>query len=205
MAKAKTTASVPEISRNIDGFVYFSRNGNTYIRKYTKPAYSNTPEQAAVRAAFSTVVGIWKRNKGMLHAAWEAFALKRKRTGYNAFIGRNATALRQGRPLSLFVGMGIDEEPEEFVAVPGGPGEIVCALAGPGNGYHLTIFTQKMVNGMGEARLKRFDAGAGVSSFTVTGLSPGVEYCVYGVFSDAPFVEATVVSESAGVVATAGV
>ncbi len=58
------------------------------------------------------------------------------------------------------------------------------------------IFTQKKVNGMGEARLKRFDAGAGVSSFTVTGLVPGVEYCVYGVFTDAPFVEATVVSES---------
>ncbi len=100
--------------------------------------------------------------------------------------------------------MGIDEEPEEFVAVSGGPGEIVCALAGPTVGYHLTIFTQKKVNGMGEARLKRFDAGAGVSSFTVTGLVPGVEYCVYGVFTDAPFVEATVVSESASAIATAG-
>ena len=204
MAKAKTTVNVPEISRNIDGFVYYMRNGKTYIRKYSKTPYANTPGQQAVREAFTRIIAIWKKNRGLLRATWELFGKKKDLTGYTAFIGANANLQRNGKPLVLFKEMGIEEEPENFAAASGGAGEIVCSFDGAANGHHLSVFAQRKENGIAEGKIKRFDAGAGISSFTVKGLVPGEEYFVYGVFTDAPYAEASLASGSVGTLALAG-
>lgn len=205
MAKAKTTVNVPEISRNIDGFVYYMRNGKTYIRKYSKTPNANTPAQQAVREAFSRVIAIWKKNSGLLRTTWDLYGKKKELTGFTAFIGANANLQRTGKPLVLFKEMGIENEPENFAAASGGAGEIVCSFDGPANGHHLSVFAQRKENGVADGKVRRFDAGAGVSSFTVKGLEPGLEYFVYGVFTDAPFAEATISSASASAIASAGV
>ena len=204
MAKAKTTVNVPEISRNIDGFVYYMRNGKTYIRKYTKARDVNSPAQQAVREAFSRVIAIWKKNRGLMRSTWELFGKKKELSGYAAFIGANANALRFGKPLSLFKEMGIEDEPENFAATAGGTGEIVCSFEGDANGHHLTLFTQRKENGVADGKIRRFDAGSGISSFTLKGLEPGMEYFVYGLFTDAPYAEATLASASVAARATAG-
>lgn len=205
MAKAKTTVSVPEISRNIDGFVYYSRFGKTYIRPYKPKSGGDTPKQHAVREAFTSVVAIWKKNKGVLQTSWRVFAKKKnKMTGFNAFVGANAKFQRDGEPLKLTRALGIDDELENFTAAPGGAGEIVCSFEGSANGYHLAVYTQKKENGVAEGKIKRYDAGAGLTAYTVTGLTTGEEYFVYGVFTDAPYAEATKVSASAGVLCAAG-
>ena len=190
--------------RTIDGFVYYMRNGTTYIRKYTKARDVNSPAQQAVREAFSRVIAIWKKNRGLMRSTWELFGKKKDLSGYAAFIGANANALRFGKPLSLFKEMGIEDEPENFAATAGGTGEIVCSFEGDANGHHLTLFTQRKENGVADGKIRRFDAGSGISSFTLKGLEPGMEYFVYGLFTDAPYAEATIASASVAARATAG-
>ncbi|MBP7584839.1 MAG: hypothetical protein KBA61_12430 [Spirochaetes bacterium] len=206
MGKVKTNAAIKGFSNNIDGFVYYERDGRTLVRPYRKPANPNTMKQKKVRSAFLALVEAWKHVDGILRESWRIEGRKKKISGYCAFLGRNANFQRSGAPLALSVGNNGMAAPSELVAATGAnPGEIQVSFQPVNGGHHLAIFTQKKENGAAGGPLARHDAGGNAASpFTVAGLEAGKTYHVYAVVTDEAYDAATGISASSAAEAVAG-
>ena len=93
-----------------------------------------------------------------------------------------------------------------FSAEPGGAGQISCTFTKP-EGFensHVTMFTQKVIAGLGANEMTKHDVGNSESSFTIAELEPGSEYFVYAVLTDNELSGATIVSESAAMRSNTG-
>jgi len=66
------------------------------------------------------------------------------------------------------------------------------------------LFLTSTVDFTGEITMHGGGAGP-VSPFTVSGLEPGMEYCVYAVVTNGAYDTATEVSQSKGLICSAGV
>jgi hypothetical protein len=206
MGKVRTNAAIKGFSNNIDGFVYYERDGRTLVRPYRKPANPNTMKQRKVRSAFLALVETWKHVDGIVRETWGIEGRRKKISGYNAFMGRNANLQRNGEPLTLCTGNNGTAPLADLAAQPGASaGEIQLSFAPVNGGHHLAFFTQKKEKDTAGGPLSRHDAGANAPSpFSVTGLEAGQTYHVYAVITDEAYDAATEVSASATAVGVAG-
>ncbi len=207
MSKAQLNAIVKGISRNVDGLVFFTRDGNTYIRTYVKPKDPKSPGQQAVRSSFRTLAVDWKSIKGVVHASWKAYAKKKKIQAYSAFLGANTVFKRDGMPLIIARELGIPAL-EAFTAATGSaPGEVTIGFdqSSLAADKHVAVFVQKIQNGATMPGIVRKDLGTGINSgASITGFDAGVEYYLYAVITDAVYPQATRISESVAARVKAG-
>ncbi len=208
MGKVRTNAAIKGFSNNIDGFVYYERNGKACVRPYFKPSDPKTHKQQKVRNAFRTLSSLWKQLDGILVESWNALGRTTKVSGYNAFIGANANSQRAGQPLTLCPEYGMEGLTAFTARAGSAAGEIVCEYT-PGETVgtpSIMFFAQKTEKGIAGGDLARFDGGpASGPSFTLTGLESGCAYHVYAILTDAPYAEATTVSVARSAICTAGV
>jgi hypothetical protein len=206
MGKVRTNAAIKGFSNNIDGFVYYERDGKAFVRPYFKPSDPKTAKQRKVREAFLVLVETWKQVNGIMRESWRLEGRKTKISGFNSFLGKNANLQRNGEPLALCVGNNSTAPLAEIFAQPGtNAGEIQVSFNPVNGGHHLAIFTQMKGTGTACGPLARHDAGANPPSpFTVTGLEPGKTYHVYAVVTDAAYDGAAEISASSAAVSVAG-
>ena len=206
MGKVRTNAAIKGFSNNIDGFVYYERDGKTYVRPYRKPANPRTVKQQKVRDAFLALSSTWKHVDGIVRESWRSIGRKTKISGFNSFLGKNANLQRNGEPLALCMGNNGTAPLAGFAAQPGAnPGEIQVSFTPVNGDHHLAFFAQKKEAETAGGPLTRHDAGAQPASpFTVSGLEPGKTYHVYAVVTDAAYAEATEVSASAAAESATG-
>lgn len=72
--------------------IFVTRNGDTYIKKYTKPRDPRSPEQIAQRNLMRTANNIWKSMTPEQREEWKVLAINEKMSGYNLFL---QTALKR--------------------------------------------------------------------------------------------------------------
>lgn len=206
MGKVRTNAAIKGFSNNIDGFVYYERDGRAMVRPYRKPSDPKTVKQRRVRAAFLAISETWKQVDGILRESWRLEGRKTKISGFNAFLGKNANLQRAGEPLKLCTGSNGTAPVADLAAAPGAnAGEIQVSFTPVNGGHHLSVFTQKKETDMARGPLARHDAGENAASpYTVRGLEPGQTYHVYAVVTDAAYADATEVSASAAAESATG-
>jgi hypothetical protein len=206
MGKVKTNAAIKGFSNNIDGFVYYVRNGKSFVRPYVKPSDPKTAKQRRVREAFLAINKTWKQVDGIMRESWMSVGRKTKISGLNAFLGENANLQRSGAPLNLCAGNNGTAPLAGFAAQPGAnSGEIQVSFTPVNGGHHLTFFAQKKETETAGGPLTRHDAGAQPESpFIVTGLEPGKTYHIYAVVTDTAYSEAAEVSPSTAAETAAG-
>ena len=172
------------LSRKVGDLVFFKRNGETYVRRRGEHRDAKTEAQMRVRTAFTRLVKIWHYLGMPMQACWDDHVKDERYTGYNAFIGANATAQREGRALTLAPAA---RELHGFSAVPGKAGEITCALQQADSSNVTTLFTQKVGDDTGCGLLRRHEWGQGTGT-VLGGLEAGT-YHVYAVTTDVPYDE----------------
>lgn len=163
--------------------------GVPYARQYVQPSNPNTAGQQSTRGTFANWRGAWKLATANLVATWDAFAAGKKFTGMNAFVGQNLAATRGETDYAMFIGSpgsgGGLPLPGITVDVGALSGEIdvdftapdlpadwqitkAIAIAFP-DGDPATAFEGPITEGT--------DATAPYS-ITLSGLTPGADYCV---------------------------
>jgi hypothetical protein len=197
MARIKLPSYLKEGSGRMEDAVIVTRGGESYMMPYKKHDSGNTPAQQAVRDAFKTVVADWKYLKGIIGEAWGLPVMGTNVSGYNHFLGVNASRRRAGLPLVLCPGTG-GEVLMNFKAAAGdAPGGIVCSFIPPGQGRHVTFFVRRVTASGVIEPVTRHEAGAGCASpFVITGLEPATAYHVHAIVTDAVYDEANTVSRS---------
>ena len=200
MAKIVLPSYLKEGSGRMEDAVLMHWKGIPYMRPYKKHADAKTAEQVAVRNAFTSLVADWGRLAGIVRTAWSASIEGLDISGYNAFIGANSGARRQGEAIELCPPMGEDQV-MNFAAAPGTAGTIACTFAPIAAEKHLTIFVRKETE---DASIVRIDCGAAPASpVTVPSLETGKSYTVYAIVTDAAYADAKTVSRSVAAKAAA--
>lgn len=206
MAKVSFSSLVTDV-RNRVGNVVFSKWRQThYVREYVPYAGEPTPNQLAVRTAFTLLVSVWKNMNGIMHASWDNFSKNQNMTGYNAFLGKNSNKIRNGEPLELFREFGLAPL-ASLSASAGASGSVVCQFTMPEDsaGRRVTFFSQKIINGNETAEIKKHEAGPDpLSPYTISGLEPGASYFIYAVMTDSAYADASAVSAAVSASAAAG-
>jgi hypothetical protein len=207
MADAKINPVFEGFSRQIGDLVFVHSNGKTFVRRKGNPGNPKTAKQLSVRKTLSELVIDWSSLDGMMHMGWKQWSAKKKKKGNNVFVGENFEKQRAGLPIQLFRPVG-KLKLTVFTAMPGASGGITCeyTIEGGGTGKYIYFFTKKRINGIAGGGITMHSGGADpVSPYTINGLEPGSEYCVYAVVTNGEYSSATEVSASIGVVAMAGV
>ena len=144
MANVKLNPVFEGFSKKIGDLVFFQKNGSTFVRRLGEYTDSKTEDQLEVRTAFTRLVENWKQIPGIFKEAWKAFAKTQKKgTGYNHFIGENATSQRNGELITLFKSHG--EEPLQTFTCQFNVATNDCTAAftpAPLTDKHLTLFCQ---------------------------------------------------------------
>ncbi len=197
MARIKLPSYIKEGSGRMEDAVIVTRGGKSYMMTYKKHDSGNTSAQQAVRAAFKTVVADWKYLKGIIGKAWAMPVMGTSVSGYNHFLGVNASRRRAGLPLVLCPGTGKELLVNFKAAASDAPGGIACSFITPGQGCHVTFFLRRVTAPGVIAPVTRHDAGAGCASpFVITGLEPATAYHVHAIVTDAVYDKANTVSQS---------
>lgn len=205
MAEVDLNPVFEGFSNKIGDLVFFVKEGETFVRRIGKKTTPLSVNQIEVQKAFSVLVSIWRQRKSIMQRSWDENVKEARVSGYNDFIGKNVSTQRSGEPITLFRELGHDKL-IMFSAEPGGAGEITCAFTKP-EGFedsHATIFTQKVIAGLGANEITKHDVGNAGDSFTIAELEPGSEYFVYAVLTDNELGAATIVSESAAIRSNSG-
>ncbi|HOW84221.1 MAG TPA: hypothetical protein PK573_16780 [Spirochaetota bacterium] len=206
MAEIDLNPMFQGVRNKVGKMVFYRRNGETCMRTLGTYKKTATPGQLKIRAAFSMLIDAWNGIAGLMQSGWSALASKNRMTGYNAFMKANFRACVEGRPVRLSAPVG-DIAPVVLTAAAGAPGAIRCEFtpAPLSNGKHLALFYQQVSGDLQTRPLEHIDFGENTASpVTVTGLEPGAMYAVYAVVTDQAYAGAAAVSESSGVIATAG-
>ncbi len=205
MARIEFISVVKKGYGRMDDVVLGTNEDQPFMYTYRKREYKGTENQVKVSAAFTKLAGDWKNTYGIIRLSWDQYSKKVKGSGYNAYMGANSVKQRDGQPLLLTKSLGA-EKVENFQAAPGSAaGQIVCSFAPVNSGRHVSFFVQEKVGNVAAGPFTRFNGGADCPSpFTITGLKAATEYFVYALVTDDVFDRATVVSESAGALTTAG-
>ncbi len=185
-------------SKRIGDMVLYRSGGKTFARPAGVSARSRADAHAAIRAAFAVVSSIWRGEGGVHHACWEKAARGGYLNGYSAFMGANICRARKGEGLALFRGTGIKALASlDAVPAPRGGGILVSFLPALRRGEYLTLFVQPKCGGMPGLPVMRREFGeAPVSPLRIDGLTPGTDYFVYGVVTNAPYADADRISSS---------
>lgn len=205
MAKIKMSPLVSDI-RNRMGDVVFSKwKGINYVREYEPPTDARSERQMKVRTTFKTLVVSWRALGSIIRESWNEHVKGQDMSGYNAFIGENYKAVNKEGAFILSKGIGEETAPEITAETGAIAGDITCTLESElPAGKHLTLFTHKKPNGSGMTSLTRHDMGSAITSpVKVSGLESGEEYLVHAIITDAAYHEASMVSPSMHVQATA--
>jgi hypothetical protein len=112
MAKVQYGPIVTSASGKVAGIVFSIWKGISYIKRWVKPTYTDTPAQQAIRTAFATLVQQWKYLTARIVAAWDAYVADKAYTNRNAFLGANVIDFRDQKILTLS-----PHNPEFFPAV----------------------------------------------------------------------------------------
>lgn len=197
MAEVDLNPVFEGFSRKIGDLVFYNRSGDTFVRRLGNYKGGKTEKQLEIRSTFSAVAGLWKLRSDIMQTSWNANVKSGRISGYNDFISTNFSLQRNGEPIQLFKELG-QEKLVDLTALPGNAGEINCAFVKPAGSENtqLTVFSHKIVEGLGSDELLRHDAGDAIDTYTITGLDNGAEYFVYAVLTDNVLHEATVVSQS---------
>lgn len=75
------------LSGKLGNYVFYMRNDRICARIYLVPANPRTARQQARRLKFAEAVRYWRGLDDTDRAAWNVRARKKRRTGYNLFIG----------------------------------------------------------------------------------------------------------------------
>ena len=186
MATIKMNPVFEGMTRKVGDLVFFKRNGETFVRRRGEINDPRSEAQLQVRAAFSELVEIWHVLGEPVKACWDIYARDKRCSGYNAFIGANAAAQREGRPLELIPG---GQTLQGFTAEPRKEGLVTCARGNAAQNSYATIFIQKVEDDGSCARLERRDWGQG-SELTLSITDPG-SYYIYAVITGSSYDEAT--------------
>lgn len=207
MADVKLNPVFEAFGKKIGDLVFYTYNGKTHVRRKGNPGNPKTPGQMSVRNSLSELATDWASMNGMMHEGWKQWAEKRKMKGNNAFIGQNFEKQRQGLPVELFKPVG-SIRITEFTAAPAGTGSITCTftIEGGSQDRHVYFFTKQRSGNIASGDLTMHSAGLSPASpYTITGLEPGAEHCVYISVTNNEYNSATEVSASLGVIASAGI
>ena len=223
MGKFKLNSMFKSINGSAGGHTYSKWKGEDVFRgRITESHQPNTRKQQRVRSRFIIMAETWNglhldKNKIFLES-WNLFALEVQRnlSGYNLFVRFNYEHFQKGEPfeLSKFFNIALTEEEENsmepltvgnFQVTPGAAdGSFSCAFDAVPVGWHLSIYTQELVDGVITSNIARHDFGAAPASpVVINGLNPGMEYYVYAVITCGTFLEATGISDSVAVKVTA--
>lgn len=71
MATIKLGQVVADIRGKVGGAVFSRNKGGAYMKAYTKPVNPNTPEQAAVRGLFGTLMSDWRALTAAERETWK--------------------------------------------------------------------------------------------------------------------------------------
>jgi hypothetical protein len=206
MADVKLNPVFESFSKQIGDLVFYTLNGKTHVRRKVIPKNPRTPEQVEVRNALSELANDWSSMNGLMHKGWSVWSVKKGMKPNNAFVSENFDRQREGLPVDLFRAVGTLVL-SSFTAEPGASGEITCSFAIEGDtaGKQMYFFTKKKDNGAASGEISMHTGGADpVPPFVISGLEPGAEYCVYAVVTNGVYSSATEVSQSLGLVCTAG-
>ena len=207
MADVNLNPVFENFRRKIGDLVFYTRKGDTFVRRKGMTRNPKTEAQMAVRNAFSSLVVDWRQMNGVMHRSWEHFAKGKKYSGYNAFLASNVERRKGNLPMELFKALG-EERLIDFSAEKGASeGEVTCRFTMPQGSAekHVTFFSRKKLSVNGDSRIIRTDGGANPASpVTISGLERGAEYEIHAVISDAQYASATKVSESLSGSAIAG-
>ena len=86
MAYTRPTATLREFRGNIDGLVFYTWQGDTFVRPYKEQRDPKTPRQLDLRGAFARAVRAWRKLTPDEKARWNRQARKKRTTGYHVFL-----------------------------------------------------------------------------------------------------------------------
>ncbi len=207
MAKAQLSILVSDLRNKIGNVVFSKWKQSNYVRQYVKHGTGNTEGQIIIRDNFSIVVTVWKALCDAMRATWTNAAKSLNMSGYNLFIGDNATHLLKGTSMEMAkASIGVHGL-FTFSAAPAASGAVQCSFTVPDGSEtsYLVLVAQKMVEGKPGDVVSLVNGGVNpVSPYTLTGLEPGVQYTVHAMLADNEFAKAKTVSGSLSAVTTAG-
>lgn len=193
--------------KSLGNIVIYERDGKLYTRVKPKKTAPLTPAQLEVNMTFSRLSSDWKSGGTLMKSSWYKTGEKKRLNGFSQYMKANFKNEREGKPVDLFRPQG-DILPPVISAVPGSGGEIVCTYTIPAEetGRHIHFYAKKRSGGISEGMLKRFSPDTSASnSFTMSNFEPGSEYFIYAALTDNAYDEATEVSPSVSLIASAGV
>lgn len=208
MAKVKLSTLVADVRNRLGNVVFSKWKDTNYVKEYTTYSRGSSEKQLEIRNAFALLVSVWRNMGQIMHSSWNAYAQNMNMTGFNAFIKANSARVLECEALELFKKNGEDELVSIAAEDNAPAGEIVCSFSMPQNsaGRHIVFFVQKIMDGKVTDEINTRQTGIDpVSSFTITGLDPGMEYFVYAVITDDEYASASTASVSVSIRATAGV
>jgi len=86
MASTRLSASLREFRGNIDGLVFYTWQGDTFVRPYKRQRDPKTLLQLDLRTAFGRAVRAWRKLSPEEKARWNRRSKKKRTTGYHVFL-----------------------------------------------------------------------------------------------------------------------
>lgn len=207
MAHWELNPAFSNVRKKVGNMVFYKVNGRLYSRKAPGKRANTTPAQELVKQSFIAVSSCWKNLDGIVQQSWRSWAKERTYiTGRAGFLGANISRHKNGEPLELSKNLG-ENGFVSFTAKSGTmQGEIICefTLNRSDSSKHVTVFRQKIINGLGSDQITRIEIPADTASpFIVTGCEPGCGYFIYGVITDKEYKDARSISSAESVICSA--
>jgi len=177
MARIFLSPLIVDIRAKQSDTVFSKWRGVNYIRSRVIPTNPNTSNQQSVRNALKELVKLWQGFTFRPKVNWNYYATGKSKSGFNAFIGTNATAEKEGNLLVLTKDNGFDKFTSFGCNNTGGSGTVTVNFAPDAiPTKHVFLYIRKPHTGIW---VEKHEMAVG-NSYTFENLDAGEDYEVYG-------------------------
>jgi hypothetical protein len=134
MAHVQLSGLINAISGRVGDYVFYKRNGKTFVKPYTAPSNPQSDRQQLVRGIMNDLADSWQVLSKAQKNHWQNYAnlTHRLMSGFNAFIGQNCKILSADHPELKCISW-----PPRTVATPTHPAGFCVSPAGS-NWFHIS-------------------------------------------------------------------